>query len=743
LRGALLRLAQEPKSVEKALKGLGIAAKNSRGKLRELPDLMTELQKKMKGWGEGKQMQYLANIFGVRAASGMLAVMRGVADGSLKELERLDKESSGIMQAVVENINKAAGSVVVSTDDMRAGIEKSEKQARRLGVSYDELQVYLGILAKQNIKGANADKILTQAFTRLIKKPKELTRALKKYDISAFDPDGKLWGLPTLLRDLDKALQGMGRADQLKAIEQIFGKGTGESILAMMQETVNGGFDSMTEQAKKTARGVSAIMAETRNDTLEGDLTRLSSMWGYFQIQIGDMFGPATRKGVQLLTQGIANLARLIEKFPTESKGIAYIVGALGGFKIAKSVWKIGSNLLKLPGAWLEVVGASASAEAAMTGNASVIGKALSGIMHPIDTLKAGFSGLWGLIMAHPFMALISVAALLLVYWQDICAAVQKAIDYMMGAQKLSQQEIKIKYSNEPALMRSAMTTGTMVNSQGQNKVSRTAEETATRVARTTGGRNKGGYQRRAAGGILTRPEFALVAEAGAEAIIPLTDKKRGSALWFETGRRLGMLDKIGLDKDTMPSMTNALKFKPDTDIKPENYNVPLHNISRQLGMLDNSGVMSSITDALKSKSDTGTESVNYNVPLHNISRQLGTLDNSGLVRDVMPSIMDALKFRPEINNVIPQPENSQAREGVPLWKAASEGVSFDRSVTNNTTNTSTTSNNTMPAFSPVVNLTVNGGESGIDGKIRSALNEYFEEAFMSFQSRMERVAFS
>ena len=762
LRGALLRLAQEPKAVSNALADLGIRAKTSTGKLRELPDLMTELSKKMHGWGEGKQMQYLSNIFGVRAASGMLAVMRGVADGSLKELERLDKESSGIMQAVVENINKAAGKTVVSVDEMRAGIENSEKWARRAGVSYDELQVYLGILAKQNIKGANADKVLTDAFTRLNKKPKELMRALKKYDISAFDKDGKLWGMPTLLRDLDKALKGMTRGQQLNVLEQIFGKGTGEAMFAMMQETVNGGFDSIMEGAKKTAKGISAIMAETRNDTLEGDLLRLGSAWEYLQIQIGDIFSPVARKGVQLLTQGIANLAELIEKFPAESKGIAYIVGALGGYKIARSVWKIGRNLLKLPGAWLEVVGASAEAEAAMTGNATVIGKALSGIMHPIDTLKTGFKNLWGLIMAHPFMALVTVAALILIYWKDICAAVQKAIDYMMGAQKLSQQEIKVKYSYDPALMRSAMTTGTMVNSQGQNKVSRTAEESATRAARTTGGRNKGGYQRRAAGGILTRPEFALVAEAGAEAIIPLTDKNRGPKLWFEAGRQLGLLDKLGLDNKASSSMSGSLDFKPERNIQPENYNAPLHSISRQLGLLGTSGVSSEALSAMRNtlKPEASVKPENYNAPLHNISRQLGLLDNKGLGDDIITSI-NALKLTPNIdvnskNYDAPlgnisrqlgmlntQPENS--REGIPLWQAAGDNVSFDRSTTNNTTNTSTTNNNqnTMPAFAPVVNLTVNGGESGIDGKIRSALNDYFEEAFMSFQSRMERLAFS
>lgn len=51
------------------------------------------------------------------------------------------------------------------------------------------------------------------------------------------------------------------------------------------------------------------------------------------------------------------------------------------------------------------------------------------------------------------------------------------------------------------------------------------------------------GPARRAAGGLFSRPHLALVAEAGPEAIIPLSSRMRDRALtlWEETGRRLGV----------------------------------------------------------------------------------------------------------------------------------------------------------------------------------------------------------
>ncbi len=59
-----------------------------------------------------------------------------------------------------------------------------------------------------------------------------------------------------------------------------------------------------------------------------------------------------------------------------------------------------------------------------------------------------------------------------------------------------------------------------------------------------TGGRNGITLSEYANGGILTRPHLGLVAEAGAEAIIPLSSSKRnrGLDLWEKAGRAMGVL---------------------------------------------------------------------------------------------------------------------------------------------------------------------------------------------------------
>ncbi|MBQ3655203.1 MAG: phage tail tape measure protein, partial [Synergistaceae bacterium] len=115
LRAAFVRLSKEPKAVAKALAQLGISARDAKGNFRDMPELMQALSKRMKDMGSADKMKYLSNIFGSEAASGMLAVMEASVDGSLQQLTRLNRESSGQLQALSQHIG-------VSLDDMRAGM---------------------------------------------------------------------------------------------------------------------------------------------------------------------------------------------------------------------------------------------------------------------------------------------------------------------------------------------------------------------------------------------------------------------------------------------------------------------------------------------------------------------------------------------------------------------------------------------------------------------------------------------
>ena len=109
LKAAFLRLSQEPKAVAKALGELGVKAKTAEGNIRPFPELMKELSAKMEGMGKADKLGLLSKIFGTAASSGMLAIMDGVANGSLPELEQALYNCSGAAKEMAERMNATAG----------------------------------------------------------------------------------------------------------------------------------------------------------------------------------------------------------------------------------------------------------------------------------------------------------------------------------------------------------------------------------------------------------------------------------------------------------------------------------------------------------------------------------------------------------------------------------------------------------------------------------------------------------
>ena len=99
-----------------------------------------------------------------------------------------------------------------------------------------------------------------------------------------------------------------------------------------------------------------------------------------------------------------------------------------------------------------------------------------------------------------------------------------------------------------------------------------------------TTSQGKGSVLEHAHGGIMTQPHMGIVAEAGAESIIPLSPSKRtrGIDLWRETGELLGVrpyadggvVGKIKADDEDMPVATGnnsgGVTIKVEVSANPE-----------------------------------------------------------------------------------------------------------------------------------------------------------------------------
>ncbi|MBR1658156.1 MAG: phage tail tape measure protein [Synergistaceae bacterium] len=340
LRGAFLRLAQEPKAVEKALNSLGVASRDAKGNMRQLPDLMLELSNKMKDMGEADKTKYLADIFGVRAVSGMMAVMNGALDGSLEQLRRYNYEATGELKAISEAVG-------VSTEKMWEGMKGSEPFMQRLGISFRDLSIYTAMLAKSGIKGAVANDVLTATFSRLAKDSNSVQKALKGYNISLFKDDGTMRDFPDLLNDINNAIRGMNEAKQIEAITKIFGAEAMPGAQALLAQLGAGTFTELDKKAEG-AKGVAYEMMQKQLATLKGQMDIAKSAISDVMIEIGNAILPivtAVVSGFSTITAGFAKFM----KGSDITKWVVRIVGGLAALKVGIVAVKYAWLMLKLP----------------------------------------------------------------------------------------------------------------------------------------------------------------------------------------------------------------------------------------------------------------------------------------------------------------------------------------------------------------------------------------------------------
>ncbi|MBQ7594157.1 MAG: phage tail tape measure protein [Synergistaceae bacterium] len=373
LRAAFLRLSKEPKAVAKALAQLGISARDAQGNMREMPELMQALSNKMKNMGSADKMKYLSNIFGSEAASGMLAVMEAAVDGSLQKLTQLNRESSGQLQAM----SKHTG---VSIEDLRAGMEKADKYARSLGISFGDLSVYTSMLAQNSIKGAEADKMLTQAFARMKDKPKEVQKALNSYSIALLNDKGQMRDFNMILADLNNAMKDMKPPDQLKALTKIFGKDGAQAVQALMQGMTNGLYDEYSKVAN-SATGVSKEMADKVLATFWGQKELAKSAISDLMITIGNVLLPSVEEIVKTFAEWTASLGKLANEHPEATKLIIGTVSAIAALNVGITALKYAWLGIKLPFQSVRVAMDLANAKLIILGQTSILTAAKTKIL--------------------------------------------------------------------------------------------------------------------------------------------------------------------------------------------------------------------------------------------------------------------------------------------------------------------------------------------------------------------------
>ena len=379
------------------------------------------------GFSTKQILDTMPGLLSMAAAEGMdLAQAATILAGGLRGMNLDMSQTMRLADAFAYTSAHSATNIANLGEAFKAVAATASMQ----GASPEQLLSYLGVLANLQVEAGEAGNAIKSAFMRLSNPAKEAQKVFAKFGIQVVK-NGRMRELGNLLEELYKKTEKLGSAEQLKAFSIVFGKNYGDSLIKLAKGVMSGDQQELLRGLKFDKAGASNLMAGMRNDTLKGDLTALSSAWEGLNIAIGNALEPINRFFTQELTKWISKLTEFINQNKELCNWAIQIGYAYAGWKILNTVFKYGKLLVSLPFAKLNVLLAEQAAKSALAGHSfSLIGSLMNTLLHPLSALKDAFMLLWGVVAAHPFLALIAVASALYIYWDDIVKLWHEGLDW-------------------------------------------------------------------------------------------------------------------------------------------------------------------------------------------------------------------------------------------------------------------------------------------------------------------------
>jgi len=119
LRNVVMSLTSPTSKAAKELQGLGISVSDSEGNIRDLNDILTDLNGKLSGLSEAEKLNALSNIFNKQDIAGVNALLAGTGE----EMENLYRELENAKGAAEDMANTMEGGLAGSLRSLKSAYE--------------------------------------------------------------------------------------------------------------------------------------------------------------------------------------------------------------------------------------------------------------------------------------------------------------------------------------------------------------------------------------------------------------------------------------------------------------------------------------------------------------------------------------------------------------------------------------------------------------------------------------------
>ena len=129
IAASLTNLAAPSTAAQKALKELGVSVSTSAGKMRPIEDVLRDLYKSLKKYGQVDQVSFLKDIAGQEALVGLQALVRSAGEGGLQkliaELRKVQGESASTAKKMSDNLGGDLSNLSSAWEGVRIQVEET------------------------------------------------------------------------------------------------------------------------------------------------------------------------------------------------------------------------------------------------------------------------------------------------------------------------------------------------------------------------------------------------------------------------------------------------------------------------------------------------------------------------------------------------------------------------------------------------------------------------------------------
>ncbi len=366
---------KEFEMLENQAKELGSTTKFS---AREAADGMKYLG--MAGYDTNQIVSSMPGILALAAASGSeLAVVSDIVSDAMTAFGMKAEQTSAFTDLLANTSRNANTNVEMLGESFKY----VAPVAGALGYSAEDTALALGLMANAGIKGSQAGTALRSSLNRMVNGTGEAKKAMKELGISMTDTNGEMKPMDQLLGELRGSFAGLSEEQKAQKASTIFGREAMSGMLAIINASEED-FNSLTD-ATKNYNGAATEMADTMQDNLQGQFTRLKSALEGVAIQISEILIPIISQIVDKIASWVNWFASLDQSVLETIVKIAGLVAAIGPAlvivaKIVRTVSRFtaGLKLLKAGiiashGSILALVGPIAIAVAAIAGIIAIV----------------------------------------------------------------------------------------------------------------------------------------------------------------------------------------------------------------------------------------------------------------------------------------------------------------------------------------------------------------------------------